>query len=718
MNFLVAIVGVSSARDEVSTESVAVGATGLRVVLPRDGPGSSELRAWAAEIGDRGATAAEASMREQVVYEAVASGEWPAAAWPAYNRLAAGSGQVDSAALLLEFGVAPSAAELGDAARHPDGTTALHAAALAGCVACCEGILDSAEELLEEEGAHGMTPLMVAAAAGHADVVRLLLARGARNARHVFANSTALHMAAELGRVEVVRALCSSADLEATTTLNGTALHAAAQRNQADAARELVICGARTDALLNGDTTPLYVAAQEGFAATVEALLVAGADPEFSMTRPEETSESRALMNSEVRSDMAYLPNLEAANGARPLHAAAENGKVEAARALLAGGADPDAGFSMLGVSPLHLAAQYDRVEVARVLLEAGASVDAPSKNADGAPALYYAAGAGFIDVVEALLDAGAHVDARQRRSNATPLLYAIAANREKVASTLVRRGADIEAAADDGVRPLHAAATAGHRRLVQTLLKQGADVEARGHDDATPVLATTDGRIALDLLEAGADPAATTKAASANLLHLAARRADTSLVKELVARRPDLIDVRCTYNDATPLYLAVIADDVPLDHQQQTAATLLDAGADPDAHMADLNTALLAAVARNNSALVRTILSRETEPPGRAGNPDLGAISPGPFFQRRPPSQLHQAPILLAVARGFTSVVEALLDAGANCAILVQTTRDWLRPPDNLVDIARAKRDHDTLQLLLRHHEDCDVHQEEEGAA
>ena len=110
--------------------------------------------------------------------------------------------------------------------------------------------------------------------------------------------------------------------------------------------------------------------------------------------------------------------------------------------------------------------------------------------------------------------------------------------------------------------------------------------------------------------------------------------------------------------------------------------------------------TPLLMAIERSDTLLVRALLSKETEPPGRAADPDKGSG----------PGSVSQAPLLYAVARSRgASIVESLLEAGANCAILVASSK---RPKeaDNLLDIARDRRDYDTLQLLLEY-PDCDVH-------
>ena len=60
--------------------------------------------------------------------------------------------------------------------------------------------------------------------------------------------------------------------------------------------------------------------------------------------------------------------------------------------------------------------------------------------------------------------------------------------------------------------------------------------------------------------------------------------------------------------------------------------------------------------------------------------------------------------------ARPLRSVdaAAALLEAGANCAMLVAARPG--EPPENLIDVARSKRDHAMLQLLVKNEEACDV--------
>jgi len=178
--------------------------------------------------------------------------------------------------------------------------------------------------------------------------------------------------------------------------------------------------------------------------------------------------------------------------------------------------------------------------------------------------------------------------------------------------------------------------------------------------------------------------------------LHFAANLGLESLVKLLLAEGSDVDASAPGFGSA--LCVAALAS------AREAAAALLDAGAEPDLRcdVADDKkpTPLLLAVERRDAATVRTLLSTETEPPGRAADPDAGAGERSVF----------SAPLLLAVARGAGApVVEALLAAGANCAILV-ASRGVDHPPENLLDVARQRRDYDVLQLLMAHQDACDV--------
>jgi len=103
-------------------------------------------------------------------------------------------------------------------------------------------------------------------------------------------------------------------------------------------------------------------------------------------------------------------------DGFTPLHIAAFAHNVDAVRALLDDGADPNvlATASFATVTPLGTAATFGAVEVARTLLEHGADTEATADH--GFTPLQSAAANGNRALVELLLAHGARKDARNER--------------------------------------------------------------------------------------------------------------------------------------------------------------------------------------------------------------------------------------------------------------------------------------------------------------
>ena len=320
-----------------------------------------------------------------------------------------------------------------------DGTTPLMVAAYSNCHPVLSVLLShlsehfySSEDLmshLESTAAHGLSALMVGSLRESTKCVKLLLKQGVDpSQKHAFAQTTSLHMAAELGHESILRLLCThGANSSATTSVGGTALHTAAQVNMARSVTPLVhICNLSPDVLMLGDTTALYIAAQNGHDAVVSALLSVGADIEYAM--PVAADGMAALANnglvkysssSDAEDGLHAVPpiNSEAANGATALHAAAENGHASVVELLLShisvlASTTPNRVLDFvngqsLGVTPLHLAAQYDRQQVASVLLSGGALIDALA-TVDGTSALYHAISGRHASMALFLVEAGA----------------------------------------------------------------------------------------------------------------------------------------------------------------------------------------------------------------------------------------------------------------------------------------------------------------------
>lgn len=64
-----------------------------------------------------------------------------------------------------------------------------------------------------------------------------------------------------------------------------------------------------------------------------------------------------------------------------------------------------------------------------------------------------------------------------------TPLGSALAVQRNDIARTLIDAGADVNAKAENDVRPLHTAAARGNIEAAKLLLEHGADINATTKD-------------------------------------------------------------------------------------------------------------------------------------------------------------------------------------------------------------------------------------------
>ncbi|MGH9346699.1 MAG: ankyrin repeat domain-containing protein [Vicinamibacterales bacterium] len=290
----------------------------------------------------------------------------------------------------------------------------------------------------------------------------------------------------------------AGADVNAAGGDGMTALHWAAMRDDIELARVLLQSGARVDAVTKiGGYTPLLVAARNGNASLVQALVTAGADPNSTTT-----------------------------NGTTPLMLAAASGDVDAVTRLLERGANLNAKESAKGQTALMFAAASNRDAVIRVLAARGADltaattvVDLATLNAPRAPlnagrqdanrrlvathggltALLFAARQGHVEAVRALLDAGAGVNQASPADNTTPLLIATINGHFDLAKLLLDAGADPKIANTAGATPLfttlnvqwipHAfypqptsqkQQTITYLELMQALLERGADPNAR----------------------------------------------------------------------------------------------------------------------------------------------------------------------------------------------------------------------------------------------
>ena len=251
----------------------------------------------------------------------------------------------------------------------------------------------------------------------------------------------------------------AAANPDAPSVDGTTALHRAVSVGDVARAESLIRAGADVNAVNRYGVTPLSLAAADGNARLVGALLKSGADPR--------------------KADAALH------DGRTLLMLVARTGNVDALTLLLAKGADVNAAETRTGTTALIWAALENRADAVRVLTRAGADVnerstvtayphtppgvigDALEEGVSyvgqtvlpkgGWTALMYAARQGSLDAVRALAEAGANLNVAD--PDGTPALtFAIINGHYDVAALLVEKGADVNQADRTGATPLYSA--------------------------------------------------------------------------------------------------------------------------------------------------------------------------------------------------------------------------------------------------------------------
>ena len=272
-----------------------------------------------------------------------------------------------------------------------------------------------------------------------------------------------------------------------------------------------------------------------------------------------------------------------------------------ALQAALDAGADPNAvGESALAETPLMLAASLPDPAYARILLEAGAEID--TQDANGDPAVNWAAYYGHFDTIGFLANAGAdleltgHGNARQilmRRGFQRPLEAVIAFQGLAPERSIEEIGVD-------------AALSAGAPEMLEPYLDWDGLAGARDRvgRPALQTAARNNRGAAIETMAAAGYPVDATDEIGFTALMEAAREGAIDAVEALIAAGADVNHVaEPTGLSMTPLHLAGIGGNILI------VDALIEAGAEVDARDATGATpALWAAFEGQRATVVRLI--------------------------------------------------------------------------------------------------------------
>lgn len=589
--------------------------------------------------------------------------------------------------------------------RFDEGQTPLHLATYLGKTSIVEYLLQIGAKPSTKDS-YGNTPLHIAVSEGRLQIAQLLINKGSDvNAKDALGNTPLLLVNSQKNQLDIIKLLINSgADINVATAFGDTVLHNATLKGSNIAVLEYLIDnGATIDERNKNGNTPLAQAvanrniehivfyAENG--ADIHATNIHSITPLLSsfvygidvtekiITNKNITSRDSmgntplhiAIANNASFDEVMFLIDMGAEINARnrdgesALYFAVEKNNRLIGEQLLAKSADVFSSGNnnasplllaltlgnesqewlltsevikaqdSLGNTPLHIATEYNLNNAMLNILEKGG--DPNVQNTNGESPIFIAVQKNNIIAIEILLLNGANKDLRNYLGN-TILHTSVQSNAKDSAYIALKNGFDVNAQNGSGKTALHIASQENNIEMMELLLEQGADIHSADIIGRTPLmdaLKMESVNTVTFLLNNGAS-ALIPEMYGRNAFHEAVETRNLELIaiienagaNPLARDSHGITPLSIAFEDSLELTKAVLADNLFLSDSDgntplhiavnesvdnEILKYLLDAGYTADRRNSEGTTPLLLAVKKGNTEVVENFLKQGADP-------------------------------------------------------------------------------------------------------
>ena len=447
----------------------------------------------------------------------------------------------------------------------------------------------------------GSTPLHLAAELGYLDIVKLLVQNGANIGAKKYLSETPLQTAVINDRYEISEYLLENgAEVNTDDILYGP-LMIAVINCQVDLVKLLLFHGAAVNVHYQFEyenQTPLQTAIKNQNLKIIKALLKNGADPNYSFN----SEETVPAIDQALEIGNSAIIRMLLKHGAKPvtklldtldkkcLFEAVKNQDVIGVQDILKSKVDLNI-RNRRGFTPLHVAVDLGYFNIVKILVKNGANLDTIDYNDERTP-IYTAVFNGYYGICKYLLENGANVNPYDAHF-CGPLLCAVILCRVDLVKLLLSYGALVNAYylfnEDDHETPLQMAIKYQNLEIIKLLLENGANPNHSSEfKDRYPAidqaLETGNAEIIKMLLKSGAD--------GATFFERAIESEDGDDIVEnfeMLLKNDVEANVKHIQLGVTPLHSAIDLDDINI----ELVNLLIRFGADVNAKDFDLETPL-----------------------------------------------------------------------------------------------------------------------------